>query len=296
MALSGFRLGVDFGTTHTVAFLGWPDGRLQPLLFASSPLLPSAVYADPGGQVLTGQDAVRSARLDPTRYEPNVKRRIDDGSILLGAETYQVVDLIAAILRRIYIEAVRVAGAPAAQTVLTCPAGWGATRRGVLLEAANRAELTNVSLIPEPFAAAAYFSRAVRQPVAPGQALVVYDFGAGTFDVSVIERQADGGWRVIANEGLDDVGGLDLDDAIVEQVRRRLAPTDPARWQQLVDTSTVEGRRGAGCCATRPARPRSSCPGPARRPSTSRCSRRTRTSPGRSSTRWPGRGWNAPSR
>ena len=95
-APSGFRLGIDFGTTHTVASLQRPDGRLQPLLFASSPLIPSAVFAEPGGQLLTGQDAVRSARLDPSRYEPNVKRRIDDGTILLGTDEYPVAELIAA--------------------------------------------------------------------------------------------------------------------------------------------------------------------------------------------------------
>jgi actin-like ATPase involved in cell morphogenesis len=221
-----------------------PDGRVQPLLFASSPLLPSAVFAEPGGQLLTGQDAVRSARLDPTRYEPNVKRRIDEGTILLGTTEYPVADLIAAVLRRVYDEAVRVSGGLPAQTVLTHPAGWAETRRGVLLDAATRAGMGAVSLVPEPLAAAAYFSGAYAQPVPAGSALVVYDFGAGTLDVSVIGRQSDGGWHVIANEGLDDVGGLDLDAAIVEHIRARLGATDPARWQRLIDSGTADGRRG----------------------------------------------------
>jgi actin-like ATPase involved in cell morphogenesis len=243
-APSGFRLGIDFGTTHTVAALARPDGRVQSLLFASSPLLPSAIFAEPGGHLLTGQDAVRSARLDPTRYEPNVKRRIDEGTILLGTDEYPVVDLIAAVLRRVYDEAVRVAGGLPAQSVLTYPAGWAETRRGVLADAATRAGMGAVVLVPEPLAAAAYFSSAFAQPVPPGSALVVYDFGAGTFDVSVIGRQPDGGWQVVANEGLDDVGGLDLDAAIVEQIRTRLGATDPVRWQQLVDAGTADGRRG----------------------------------------------------
>jgi actin-like ATPase involved in cell morphogenesis len=240
-APSGYRLGVDFGTTHTVASLERPDGRLQPLLFASSPLLPSAIFAEPGGHLLTGQDAVRSARLDPTRYEPNVKRRIDDGTILLGTDQYPVAELIAAVLRRVHDEAIRVAGGLPAQTVLTHPAGWAETRRGVLADAAARAGMGTVTLVPEPLAAAAHFSKT---PVPPGSSLVVYDFGAGTFDVSVISRQPDGGWRVIANEGLDDVGGVDLDASIVEHIRTRVAPTDPVRWQRLVDATTADGRRG----------------------------------------------------
>ena len=52
------------------------------------------------------------------------------------------------------------------------------------------------------------------------------------------------GIHQIANEGLDDVGGLDLDAAIVDHIRTRLAPADPVRWQQLVDATTADGRRG----------------------------------------------------
>ena len=172
----GVRLGIDFGTTHTVAVLARPDGRVQPLLFASSPLLSSAVFAEPDGRLLTGQDAQRSARLDPARYEPNVKRRIDEGTILLGTAEYPVVELIAAVLGRVYDEAVRVAGGLPAQTVLTHPAGWAATRRSILADAATRAGLGAVSLVPEPLAAAAYFAGELGQPVPPGSALCRTDF------------------------------------------------------------------------------------------------------------------------
>jgi molecular chaperone DnaK (HSP70) len=59
-----FRLGIDFGTSHTAAILRWPDGHSRPLLFDGSPLLPSAVYAEPGGRLLVGRDAIHAARLD----------------------------------------------------------------------------------------------------------------------------------------------------------------------------------------------------------------------------------------
>ncbi|HEY1174868.1 MAG TPA: Hsp70 family protein, partial [Phytomonospora sp.] len=77
-------LGVDFGTSHTVAVFRRDDGTPSPLLFDGSPLLPSAVCAEPDGTLLTGRDAVHSARLRPERFEPNPKRRVDDGSVLLG--------------------------------------------------------------------------------------------------------------------------------------------------------------------------------------------------------------------
>jgi hypothetical protein len=230
----GFRLGIDFGTTHTVATLARPDGLAQPLLFAATPLLTSAVFAAADGRLLTGADAQRSARLDPARFEPNAKRRIDEGTILLGGAGHPVAEVIAAVLRRVHDEAVRVAGGPLAQVVLTHPAGWGPTRKGILADAAARAGLGTVALVPEPVAAAAYFASSLG-PLRPGSALVVYDFGAGTFDVSVIAREPGGGWRVVASEGLDDVGGLDLDAAIVEHVGARLSRADPERWRRLAD-------------------------------------------------------------
>src|SRR3954451_19510759 len=49
MAAARVRLGVDFGTSNTAAMIHWPDGRARPLLFDGSPLLPSAVYAEPAG-------------------------------------------------------------------------------------------------------------------------------------------------------------------------------------------------------------------------------------------------------
>ena len=68
-------LGIDFGTSNTVAMVRTADGRMRPLLFDGSPLLPSAVYFNTDGKVLVGRDAERNARVDPSRFEPNPKRR-----------------------------------------------------------------------------------------------------------------------------------------------------------------------------------------------------------------------------
>src|ERR1044071_9041601 len=95
-------LGVDFGTSNTVAVARWPDGRARPILVDGSPLLPSAVYAEPDGQLIVGRDAVHSARIDPGRFEPNPKRRIDDGEVLLGDREVPVPELITAVLTRVH--------------------------------------------------------------------------------------------------------------------------------------------------------------------------------------------------
>jgi hypothetical protein len=72
---------------------------------------------------------------------------------------------------------------------LTHPAQWGPVRRNVLLSAARLAGMGNaVSLVPEPVAAAAHFASFPGKSLAPGQALAVYDLGAGTFDVAVVSR------------------------------------------------------------------------------------------------------------
>src|SRR2546421_522987 len=163
MAAAEFALGVDFGTSNTVAMLRWPDGRARPLLVDGSPLLPSAVYADPGGHLLVGRDAVHSARLDPGRYEPNPKRRIDDQSVLLGDRELPI-----------------------------------------------------------------------------GSVVVVHDFGAGTFDVSVVARTGNG-FDVLAVDGRDDIGGLDIDAAVVAHLGRQYGSTP--EWRRLTNPSTVDDRR-----------------------------------------------------
>jgi hypothetical protein len=237
------RFGIDLGTTHTVAALSGADGRSQPLLFDASFLLPSCVYAETDGRILVGRDAERSAKLDPTRFEPNPKRRIDDGTLLLGSREYPVTDLLAAVLRRAGDEAARVAGQMPARTVLTYPAHWANSRKSVLADAASRAGLPAVTLIPEPIAAAMYFTTILGRHVAPGMALVVYDFGGGTFDTSILRRRPDYGWEVLVSDGLNDVGGVDLDAAIIEHLERTLGTHDPEMWHRLTEPVDDNARR-----------------------------------------------------
>jgi hypothetical protein len=238
----GPRLGIDFGTTHTVAALAGA-GPPQPLLFDASFLLPSAVYAETDGRLLVGQDAVRSARLDPTRFEPNPKRRIDEGRLLLGSREYNVTDAIGAVLRRVADEAARVAGALPAATVLTYPAAWAGQRRAVLATAASEAGLPAVTLMPEPVAAAVYLTAVLGHRVEPGGLLAVYDFGGGTFDASVLRREPDGGWTTLAADGLPELGGVDLDGAIVEHLGRSVGAREPALWRRLTQPDAELDRR-----------------------------------------------------
>jgi hypothetical protein len=240
--VTGWRLGIDYGSSHTVAVLGWPDGRTRTLVFGASPLLSSAVYADPGGDLLVGPDAVTVAQLDPGRLERHPKRQIDAGEVWLGDRQVRVADLIAATLRRVGEEAGRVAGQPPDEVVLTHPAGWGPTRRATLRAAAQAAGLAAPTMVAEPVAAAAYFLNGAAEPIPDGAPLVIFDLGGGTFDVSAVRRTGEG-FEILGSDGVPDLGGVDLDAVMVDLVGQAVEGADPESWARLRAPSTAAERR-----------------------------------------------------
>jgi Hsp70 protein len=239
---AGFRLGIDFGTSHTTAILRWPDGHVRPLLFDGSPLLPSAVYAEADGTLLVGRDAVHAARLDPGRFEGSPKRRIDREAVSLGDREVPVAAMIAAVLGRVKAEAERVSGARIDDVTLTHPAGWTGARLVRLIEACRLAGLPDPAMMPEPVAAAGYFVSVLGRTIPSGSALVVYDFGGGTFDASAVAPAQDG-YRVLAMAGLDNLGGVDLDAALLEFIATVHRGQGPEAWQRLEDPQTPADRR-----------------------------------------------------
>ncbi|MFY1673464.1 Hsp70 family protein [Plantactinospora sp. WMMB334] len=240
---AGARLGIDFGTYNTVAVLAQPGRDPRPLLFDGSPLLRSAVCADTGERLLVGQDALHTALSLPHSYEPYPKRCVDEGTVLLGGREMSVEDLFAAPLRRVASEARLITSEPVTEAVLTYPAAWGAHRRGTLLAAAGRV-LPTVRLVAEPVAAANFFVEVAGRDLPVGRCAVVYDFGAGTFDVTVVRRGADG-FEVLATEGLTDCGGLDIDAAIVDRIGTTVGGRDAATWARLTSPETTSDRRAS---------------------------------------------------
>jgi actin-like ATPase involved in cell morphogenesis len=237
-------LSVDLGTSNTVAVLSAHGRPPRVVEVDGSANMPSAVFAGEDGTLMIGRDAERRARLDPTRFEPNPKRRIDEQTLLLGTDIVPVNEALAAILRRVLDETVRQLGGERPDEVrLTHPAQWGPVRRNVLLSAARLAGMGNaVSLVPEPVAAAAHFASFPGKSLAPGHALAVYDLGAGTFDVAVVGATQTG-FAVLAEDGLADLGGLDVDQALLVHVGREVSHRDPARWQRLLRPESTPDRR-----------------------------------------------------
>lgn len=233
------RLGIDFGTSSTVAVVALPQRDPRPLLFDGSPLLPSAVCVDPTGRILVGRDALHTAMSIPEAFEPYPKQRIDDGTVLLGGAEIAVSRLYQAVLDRVVSDARHVTGRLAGEpldVVLTCPAAWGRQRRATLLAAAP----PGARLVDEPVAAAHHFVDLAGTDLADGRTAVVYDLGAGTFDAAVVRRTGDG-FAVIAAEGVADCGGLDIDAAIVRHLAA--AVPDAAAWHRLNQPVTAVDRR-----------------------------------------------------
>ncbi|MFF1608168.1 Hsp70 family protein [Amycolatopsis sp. NPDC058278] len=232
-------LSIDFGTSSTVGVLSAFGRGPRAIEVDGSVTMPSAVYVNDDGLLVVGQDAERRARLDPSRFEPNPKRRIDEGRLQLGDHEIPITDAFAAVLRRMGEEAERQLGRPPAQIRISHPAGWGAVRQDVLRAAAAKARFADVRLIPEPVAAAAHYASLGSRTGGP---IGVYDLGAGTFDCAVVgvTRQ---GFTVLAEDGLPDLGSLDIDQALLVHIGRSVSHTDPAQWQRLLRPQTTADRR-----------------------------------------------------
>ncbi|MCE7000045.1 type VII secretion-associated protein [Saccharothrix sp. S26] len=234
------HVAVDFGTSSTCVALSRHGGEPQVVVVDGQPIVPSAVFAAADGTLFVGQEAERQAAVDPSRYEPHPKRRIDEGELLLGTSVLPVVDVVRAVLTRAVDEARRVAGGARVDLlVLTHPADWGAIRTRVLLRAA-RGLGQEVRLVPEPVAAAVFHS--ATHAIPDGAALAVLDLGGGTVDASVVARQG-GTFRVLATKGDPGFGGADVDQALLEHIGSLVSPGEPQAWRQLVEGRELADRR-----------------------------------------------------
>jgi uncharacterized RDD family membrane protein YckC len=238
---AGWALAIDFGTTNTTAAMAVPGGSgPQVLEIENSRYLPSVVYMDEAGQLVTGRAAVRQAAAFPERAERVPKRALVAGDqVLLGDRPVLVADLIGAVLRRVYTEAVRFQGGqPPAITVLTHPARWGPDLLGRLGAAAARAGIADPRLAAEPVGAAWWYAR----PSA-GRVVAVFDLGGGTLDTAVL-RATEKGYEIAGPPGGDaNLGGEDFDELLLAQVSDLTRERDPAQWEELFNSTTGRARR-----------------------------------------------------
>lgn len=236
-------LAVDFGSSNTAAAYLDSGGRVHELRLSSTGALMSSAVLWSHGRILVGQAAMQAMLTNPDGFEPSPKRRLADREIFLGDALVPVTDLVAAVLAEVFARAERVMGGAPDRVVLTHPDKWSAGQQQQLADAAVQAGTPRerISLVSEATAAAQFYTATGRElPV--GARVAVCDFGAGTVDVAVLDKQADGGFTVIAADGVEGLGGHDLDARIYSWVRQQLYSDEPVLAAELDDPTDVGGR------------------------------------------------------
>lgn len=230
----GWVLAVDFGTSYTTAAIA-EGRRIEQVEVGDSRYLPSAVCLDEDGQLRTGRDAVLLSAVLPERTERVPKRALLSGeTVLLGERSVRVVELVAEVLRTVAAEAVQLQGGVAPEAlVLTHPVQYEAEFRKALQEAAWRADLPAPKFVAEPVAAALWYARD-EAAASAGDLVAVFDFGGGTLDTAVLRRGADGGYAPAGPVGGDsNLGGEDIDEAVMDLIARHAEGADPDGWRSL---------------------------------------------------------------
>lgn len=220
---STYSLGVDLGTTFSAAALV-RDGRVETLaLGTSAPAIPSVVVLRADGEVIVGEAAERRGVSEPGRTAREFKRRLGDPTpFVIGGSPFGAEALMAHLLRTIVAQVSEREGEPADRIVLTHPANYGPYKLDLLREAARLAglDLPRVTFLSEPVAAAITY--ASQQRVETGAVVAVYDFGGGTFDAAAVRKTMDGFEVIGTPEGIDRLGGIDIDAAVLAHVDEAL--------------------------------------------------------------------------
>ena len=217
-----YTLGIDLGTTFTAAAV-WRDGHAEIASLGSrTAAVPSVVLLREDASVLTGEAANRRAVAEPHRVAREFKRRLGDTTPILLAGTPFSAEALSARLLRSVVEQVTAAEGEAPSAVTIChPANWGAYKTDLLGQAVQLADLqVPVTYVTEPEAAAVFYATQQRLPV--GAVVAVYDLGGGTFDAAVLRRTATGFEVLGRPEGIERLGGVDVDAAVVDHVLRAL--------------------------------------------------------------------------
>jgi molecular chaperone DnaK len=231
-----YQVGVDLGTTYSAAAVCRPGGPVELVpLGQRAHSVPSTVYIGPDAAFLVGEAAERRALSDPGRVVREFKRRIGDPTpVLVGREPVAAEELAARFLSRVLRDVAAREGAVAERVAVTHPAGWGPHKLDSLRGALGAHGLGSAVLLSEPQAAAVGYADAER--VEPGATVAVYDLGGGTFDAAVVRKTAAGGFELLGTpEGIDQLGGVDFDEAVFAHVRAALG----ADWAAL-DASDPE--------------------------------------------------------
>jgi molecular chaperone DnaK len=185
--------------------------------------IPSVLFLTGDEAFLVGEAAERRGALEPDRLVREFKRRFGDPvPMLVAGAAYSPESLMARLLRWIVATTTTQQGEAPAEVMLTHPANWGPYKRELLDQVASLADLPGARYCTEPEAAAVRY--AARTKVDVGDRIAVYDLGGGTFDVCVLEKRIDGFSVLGTPDGIEHLGGADVDEAVTHLVLQALGP------------------------------------------------------------------------
>ena len=215
----GYTIGIDLGTTFTAAAL-LRDGRAEVVALGNhAATIPSMVFLREDDNVLIGDAAERRGMQEPARLAREFKRRLGDSvPILLDRTPYSAERLMAVMLRQIVADVTARQGAAPDRIAVSHPANWGQFKIDLLRQAVELAGLGAATFVTEPEAAAVQYASTERVDV--GDVIAVYDLGGGTFDAAVLRKTATGFTTLGRPQGIERLGGIDFDEAVVAHVRR----------------------------------------------------------------------------
>lgn len=208
-------IGIDLGTTHSVAAYMADDGpRLIPNALGET-LTPSVVGLDDEDKLLVGRTAKELQVLQPERCVGLFKRHMgQEWTVTLADKSFSPEQLSSLVLRALKEDAEAHLGEAIERAVITVPAYFNEHQRKATLNAGRIAGLRVERILNEPTAAAvAYGLHEGKQE----KVLVVLDLGGGTFDVSVVEL-FEGVLEVRASSGETSLGGEDFTRALAARV------------------------------------------------------------------------------
>ena len=259
----GKIIGIDLGTTNSCVSV--MEGN-EPVVISNSEgkrTTPSVVAFVEGGERKVGDPAKRQAITNPTKTIYSIKRfmgaSFDETSKEIGRVPYKVVkgdnntprvqiddrtytpqEISAMILQKMKKTAEDYLGQEVTEAVVTVPAYFNDSQRQATKEAGEIAGLTIKRIINEPTAAALAYGLDKK---GIDQKIVVFDFGGGTHDVSILEL-GDGVFEVLSTDGDTHLGGDDVDQVIIDWLAAEFKndegvdlTKDPMALQRLKEAS-----------------------------------------------------------
>lgn len=221
-------IGIDLGTSNSAAAV-MEGGKTTLIPSAEGTTLggkafPSYVAFTKDGQLLVGEPARRQAVTNPAGTVSAFKRKMGtDFKYNINGKDFTPQQLSAFVLQKIKKDAEAYLGEKIEKAVITVPAYFNDNQRQATKDAGAIAGLEVVRLVNEPTAASLAFGI---DKVGTEQKILVFDLGGGTLDVTIMEMGAEGTFEVLSTSGDTQLGGTDMDKALIDYIAEEFKKTD----------------------------------------------------------------------